>query len=676
MVIECTPSNYDAGAGGNIFYGPGVLDGDFAIRLVDRPAVAYDRSNPDDELHLGNFDPAGFYRYGAVVAVPGDSTHTGDIAVSSSADVTSAGAYAHGYLIGHIGASGRIRLDLDGGSVTTNGVGAAGIQGFHASEGDINAATRGTVIRVEGDGGAGVWLRHTGTGDIGFRAVGGSVDAVGAGAYGIFSDIAGSTGSSAVDLRDVTVSASGAEAYGIFNHHQGEGDSVLTLWDTAVTASGNSANAVIYQKTRTGDLLIEATGPLVNGIVSTQSGTGNSTVNLRDVTVSASGEGAYGILNDHRGEGDINFVAKGGSTVAEGVGTRALNFAHLGTGDIDVDLKNVNIAAVADAGIPFGIAAHHLGAGDLAIGAEGGRIVVVNSDTSYGVFGQLLYEAEDNMAVDLRNVVVTAEGEEARGVYLINFGTDSVGDLSIHLRDTTVTAAGDAVGIGAFLGSGKGSIRIRLDGGSVDTREPGGNAVVVGNLDEETGDVVFAADVGADGYRRQSVMVNGRVRGGSGDGSGIQIAGGGRIEIGPRGSVGAESGVAVRTLGDGAALYVGSDFDGRLAGEVVDGSIRNDDGRTTIAVNGVTLHDGMAGATGLWAPNGARDVTLVAADAVSGRAFSAADFVTGPYAPRAAVYEALPGFLLRLDEAGEAAGERLRRPDSPGWVRVSRGQGS
>ena len=171
-------------------------------------------------------------------------------------------------------------------------------------------------------------------------------------------------------------------------------------------------------------------------------------------------------------------------------------------------------------------------------------------------------------------------------------------------------------------------------------------------------------------------MVNGRVRGGSGDGSGILIAGGGRIEIGPRGSVGAESGVAMQTHGDGAALYVGANFDGRRAGEVVDGSIRNDDGRTTVAVNGVTLHDGLTGATGLWAPNGARDVTLVAADAVSGRAFSAADFVTGPYAPRAAVYEALPGFLLRLDGAGEAASERLRRPDSPGWVRISRGQGS
>ena len=616
MAIECTPANYDAAAGGNIFYGPGVPDGDFSIRLVDRLAVAYDRGNPDDELQLGDFvptglyqyslndfDPTGRYRYGAVVVIAGDSTHTGDIAVSSSADMASAGADAHGYLIGHIGASGRVRLDLEGGSITTNGGGAAGILGFHGSEGDIDAAMRGTAIRVEGDDGAGVWLRHTGTGDIGFRAVGGGIDAVGARARGVSSTHFG-TGSSTVDLRDVAVSASGDGGRGVWVRHVG-----------------------------TGDIGIVAKG------------------------------------------GNIGVVAKGGSTAAVVNGARAMNFNHFGTGDIVVDVEGVDIAAAADAGIPIGIAAIHLGSGDIAISAEGGRIEATGDrNISYGVYGAYESSAEGDMAVDLRNVVVTAEGEQASGVYLVHLGTS--GSLSIHLRDTTVTAAGDATGIRALLRSGEGSIRIRLDGGSVDTGDPGGDAIFVGLLDAETGAVEFAAELGADGYRRQSVVVNGRVRGGSGDGSGIRVAGGGRVEIGPRGSVGAASGVAVRALGDGAALHVGADFDGRRAGEVIGGSIRNDDGRTTIAVNGVTLHDGMAGATGLWAPNGARDVTLVAAYAVAGRGFSAADFVTGPYAPRAAVYEALPGFLLRLDGAGAAAGERLHKTGSPAWVRVSGGRGS
>ena len=214
IAIQCTPSNYDTAQQGNIFYGAGVPDGDFSIRLGDGLAVAYDRDAPDDDSLLGDFDPAGLSRYGAVVVVPGGGGRTGDIAVSSSADVTSAGGVARGYIVGHIGALGRVRLDLEGGSVTTNGGQTAGILGFHGSDGDIGAALRGTAIEVEGDDGAGVWLRHTGTGDLVIGAEGGSVDAKGARARGIFSDHIG-TGNSTVDLRDLAVSASCEAAYGI-----------------------------------------------------------------------------------------------------------------------------------------------------------------------------------------------------------------------------------------------------------------------------------------------------------------------------------------------------------------------------------------------------------------------------------------------------------------------------
>ena len=116
------------------------------------------------------------------------------------------------------------------------------------------------------------------------------------------------------------------------------------------------------------------------------------------------------------------------------------------------------------------------------------------------------------------------------------------------------------------------------------------------------------------------------------------------------------------------------ELDGRRPGRAIAGEIRNDDGRTTVAVNGVVLHDGMTGATGASAPNGARDVSLAASETVAGRVFMPAEFVTS-YAPRAAVYEALPGFVLRLDDRG-TAGKRLRSPGSPAWVRVSGGQGS
>ena len=251
--IRCTPSDYNAAEHGNIFYGAEVSGGDFSIWLVDDLAVAYDRDAPDDDLQLGGFDSTGLYRYGAVVVVPGDSAHRGDIAVSSSsADVTSTGTNARGYIIGHIGVSGRIRMELEGGSVTTQGDNPVGILGFHGTEGDISAALRGTAIGAEGDDGVGVWLRHTGTGDLVISAEGGSVDAKGGRARGIFSDHIG-TGNSTVDLRDLAVSVSGEAAYGIFDYRAGEGDSTFTLRDVSISASGNTATGVRREHFGNGD---------------------------------------------------------------------------------------------------------------------------------------------------------------------------------------------------------------------------------------------------------------------------------------------------------------------------------------------------------------------------------------------------------------------------------------
>ena len=62
-----------------------------------------------------------------------------------------------------------------------------------------------------------------------------------------------------------------------------------------------------------------------------------------------------------------------------------------------------------------------------------------------------------------------------------------------------------------------------------------------------------------------------------------------------------------------------------------------------------------------------------------GADIAVADFLDR-WAPRAAVYEALPGFLLRLDEAGGpgvGGGDgRLRSPGTPVWARIEGGVGS
>ena len=446
--IRCTPSDYNAAEHGNIFYGAEVSGGDFSIWLVDDLAVAYDRDAPDDDLQLGGFDSTGLYRYGAVVVVPGDSAHRGDIAVSSSADVTSTGTNARGYIIGHIGVSGRIRMELEGGSVTTQGDNPVGILGFHGTEGDISAALRGTAIGAEGDDGVGVWLRHTGTGDLVISAEGGSVDAKGGRARGIFSDHIG-TGNSTVDLRDLAVSVSGEAAYGIFDYRAGEGDSTFTLRDVSISASGNTATGVRREHFGNGDQVIGAEGGRIDGlgghalgILGYHGGAGRNTVDLRDVAISAEGDGAVAVRLQHAGTGDIGIVAEGGSVEAKGLGVDGIFGHHSSEGGTTVDLRDVAISAEGDGAVAVRL--QHTGTGDIGIVAEGGS--------------------------------VEARGLGVDGI-IGHHGSEGTGDIAIHLRGTTVTASGQgASGIEALHETGKGSIRIRVEGGTVHAEDPAGVA--------------------------------------------------------------------------------------------------------------------------------------------------------------------------------------------------------
>jgi len=215
--------------------------------------------------------------------------------------------------------------------------------------------------------------------------------------------------------------------------------------------------------------------------------------------------------------------------------------------------------------------------------------------------------------------------------------------------------------------------------------------------------------------------------------AGVHVEGDGEVHIGAQGSIRAASGIAILATGDEPDLLVDMDLDGRRVADVIgDDWIINDGGGTTIVVNDVKLHDGTTGVVpGASAPNGAREVRMQAqAGAVRAQAgdvriraagvrvldrtdpdpanwvvseptegviadrdFSAADFIeegaapppsrpapppptfVEEYAPRAALYEALPDFLLRLTGPGPT--RRCRSaPEEPAWVRFAGGQGA
>ena len=167
--------------------------------------MTYHSGDPDDDKLVSELVPGGLEHFSAVVAVPLDPAHTGDITLTSSADVIATGNAARGYLVGRAGGSGGVALDLRGGSISTDGNYADGVAAFHVGRGDIAAALRGTTIRGQGIFSNGVLLRHTGAGDIALDADGATVDVFGDNVRGIFTDHIG-TGDSLATLRGGAVS--------------------------------------------------------------------------------------------------------------------------------------------------------------------------------------------------------------------------------------------------------------------------------------------------------------------------------------------------------------------------------------------------------------------------------------------------------------------------------------
>ena len=733
--IVCTPSTYDP-ADGNIFYsfdasGEDETDGDFTVRLGDGLAIDYDdRERPGDDVWVSPDDPEDRY-YAAVWISPGRfGEYAGDVSVHSSADVTSNG---QAIFAGHYGTSGALRLEVTGGDIATTGEGSHAIWGYRhpGSDGVLNLDARDLAISTGGDRAYGVYGLHRGDGALNLDARDLAIDTAGVYAYGFIGwhrgegaqniaahdlaittagDFAYSvfgahhgTGALNLDARDLAIDTAGVHAYGVYGLHRGEGALNLDARDLAITTAGDFAYGVLGLHRGEGelnldarDLAIDTAGVHAYGVSGWHLGEGALNLDARDLAIDTAGGGAHGVGGWHQGEGELNLGAHDLAIDTAGVHAYGVYGLHQGEGALNLDARDLAIDTAG--GGAHGVGGWHQGEGELNLGAHDLAIATAG-DGAHGVFGQHRGTGEVNL--DVGGVSVATAGVGASGIYGNHFAMDGdvairvhdgavstsgaeafgvrgfhagPGALDIDLRGTAVAAAGDGAHGVAIFRSGSGAARIAVDGGSVHAAGPGASGIRIGSLGED-GSVVWASPVGEDGYRAQGVRVNAPVTGGSGgDAAGVFLAGGGRVAIGPAGSVGAASGVAVLAAGEAPKLAVEIDLDERRAGDVVRGAIRNDGGETTVAVNGVVLHQGAGGATGAVAANGAWDVSLAASETVQGRSFAPGDFVE-TWAPRAAVYEALPGFLLRLGEASPT-GRPIARPGSPVRVRISGGRGS
>ena len=236
-----------------------------------------------------------------------------------------------------------------------------------------------------------------------------------------------------------------------------------------------------------------------------------------------------------------------------------------------------------------GIYGRHGNSGNLDIDLRGGR-VETDGTYSHGVLGYHLFEGD--LKIDTyRDFLVQTRGPGGHGIWAYHSGTADTD------RQIKITVGGPVLVDGAAAQG----VRV----GAVSSDGPAG-----------------MADLDTDDYRRQTVTVNGPITSAA---EGVFLANGGRVIIGPQGSIDSKSGIAILATGtvpeDSAnmipaippKLRVDLNLGGRQILEALgDGWILNDGGETTIAMNNVVLHDGATGVTGRTAPNGAWDVQMVA----------------------------------------------------------------
>ena len=546
------------------------------------------------------------------------------------------------------------------------------------------------------------------------------------------------TGDIVIDVQDSSLTTTGADSHSIHGYHAGTGGVQITVMGSTLTTMGNLSRGIWgYQRV----------------------GMGNVDIDVVDSTILTKGYESYAVFGWHTEnstqQDDIDIDVQGGSLTTQGLSSNAIYGRHQGNGNVNITAVNAIITTESTALGPttnntfsLGLYGLHQGMGDIDITARGTSITT-KGHTSHGILGYQL-AGMGNVYIDLDDSSVMAEGENSNGIFVLNnAGGEGTVDIRLINNSTVTTMADTAPAVyAAQLGSG--SVDILIDEGStVIANGTNANAVQVGRLSSD-GAVERSAEVGEDGYRKQTVTVNGSVTGGA---SGVYLAGGGRVVIGPQGSIASESGIAILATGTvpevpedntdpnnvipaipaiQPKLWVDLNLGGRRVAQVIgDDWIINDGGETTIAVNRTVLHDGATGVTGRTAVNGAWNVRMVAEgvtvddradpanwmisepaiDIISDRDFSVADFTetrrpvppppscpdgqvgTPPdctdaetdtdtdtempmfmeeYAPRAALYESLPGFLLRLADRG-----RLNhRPVSPVWMVFSGGNGS
>ena len=570
-------------------------------------------------------------------------------------------------------ATDAITIDVDGIDIDTSAESASGhgVYAIHEGSGDIDLDISGTTIDL------------TKTPSM--------IDTTGRHADAILGQHTGTTGAITITVEDAQITTTGAGARGIHGQNRaigkmeinlGPGVVINTQGDDAIGVQLNqqNADASASHVILTADKVTVTTrGARAHGLfASRETGLGDVRMTIDDSTITTQhmGDdsiGIYAYKHADEGNGKINVDITGGSTTTKGSLAHGIHSYHQ-EGRMDGDVTG---------DITINLLGH-------AVRTEGTAMStrIPGATYSYGIYA--VHQNSGNTGINLgKGSSVTTLGPSSHGIVAYHFGTADTRTIDITVSGPVTVSGQDAQGVRV------GAVR--------------------------NGAPERFATLDAQGYRDQTVTVDSSI---SSQGPGIYLVNGGKVIIGPKGRVRSDSGIAILATGtvpeDSSdpsnivaaippKLRVDLNLGGRQVAQVLgDNWIINDGGGTTIVVNGVKLHDGTTGVVpGVSAPNGAHDVRIraegvrvldrtdpdpanwalsdLAENVIADRDFSAADFAeeevqmppmfVEEYAPRTALYEALPDVLLRLQHR-DSIRPPLSRPGRPVWIRMTGRAGS
>ena len=583
----------------------------------------------------------------------------GDIRVSATdAQILTWGNQASA-IFGHHEGKTRTIMNVGGGSEVVPGGGVISLtvsggeirtMGFISSEEGAEETLQGIGVNFRATGGSnshGVYGWHQGDGPIDINLTNASVSTTGAGVFGHHK---GGDGAIDINLANASVSTTeeNAYAYGVlaWREHGGEGDVSVSVAGGSISTATESSYAVWGRQ---------------------EGAKGGVSITAANAALSTAGKAAHGVIGVIQGKAAVD-DGEGGTTL-----TRSGEGVFAGEGDIAVSVAGGSISTAGE--LAHGVHAdHHGDEGEIAVTIADGASIATAGENAYGVYARHIHKGA--VAVALAGSVGTA-GDYAYGARLYHSGVS--GDMSFRMTGGEIRTTGaGAHGVSVEHHGDAGAVAVTIAGGEVSAagenaygvwmKTAGGATLTIGR-----GARVSATQSGlsafADGRGDFAAMIHGTMEGGV-----VSYASGeNTVTVGPSGAIkGIIDGVAIHAEGGGLHVDLSltdSSLNARGVADVLGGDIVTAaPEETTVIVNGVTVFDGVNGVVDVDVPNGPFDVRMSSVQ--SGRLT-----LTERYAPRASVYEALPGLLLRLSGA-RARGERKTSPGSPVWASVWRGEGS